>query len=202
MRLLTEAGIAVAPYQIVESAAEADPSFDGPYVVKLADVAHRTEHNAVRVRVSREGIADAIADLQRIAAADGLPSTIAIQAMVDGHGEAFIGITGRSELGPVVVFGLGGVFVEVFKRVGGRMAPFSEQDARELLAEFDDLGVLDGHRGKAAWDRDAIVATLMAASALAASGREWIDSIDINPLIITADGPVAVDGLALLREEH
>lgn len=202
MRMLTQAGIAVAPYLVVESAAEADPWFDGPYVVKLADVAHRTEHDAVRVRVPREGIGDAIADLQRIAAADGLPPTIAIQAMVDGHGEAFIGITGRSELGPVVVFGLGGVFVEVFKRVGGRMAPFTEQDARELLAEFDDLGVLDGHRGKAAWDQDAIVATLMSASALAASGREWIDSIDINPLIITPDGPVAVDGLALLHEEE
>lgn len=200
MELLQSAGIAVAPYQIVEDAEAAAPDFDGPYVVKLADVAHRTEHNAVRVGVTGEGIRDAIRDLQQIAAEDGLASTIAIQAMVKGHGEAFIGITGGSELGPVVVFGLGGIFVEVFKRVGGRIAPFSEEDAVELIAEFDDLGVLDGHRGKEAWDRESLVATILAASALAASGREWIDSIDINPLIVTADGPVAVDGLALLRD--
>lgn len=200
MELLESSGFAVAPYQIVGSAEEANPGFAGPYVVKLADVAHRTEHDAVRVGVAREGIAAAIAELQAIAAADGLPATIAIQAMVKGHGEAFIGITGSSELGPVVVFGLGGVFVEVFKRVGGRIAPFTEQDAVELIAEFDDLGVMDGHRGKAAWDRASIVAALLAASRLAASGREWIDSIDINPLIVTSDGLVAVDGLALLRE--
>lgn len=200
MELLASRGIAVAPYQIVQTAAEAEPAFDGPYVVKLADVAHRTEHNAVRVGVPREGIADAIDDLQRIAAADGLAPTIAIQAMVKGHGEAFIGITGSSELGPVVVFGLGGIFVEVFKRVGGRIAPFAEADAVELLAEFDDLGVLDGHRGRPAWDREALVKTLLAASELAANGRDWIDSIDINPLIVTDSGPVAVDGLALLRE--
>jgi len=200
MEMVREAGIAVAPYQIVERAEEADPDFDGPYVVKLADVAHRTEHDAVRIKVAREDIPAAIAELQAIAAKDGLPSTIAIQAMVAGHGEAFIGITGNSELGPVVVFGLGGIFVEVFKRVGGRMAPFSEQDAAELVAEFDDLGVMDGHRGAKPWNRDKIVETLMAASRLAASGRGWIDSIDLNPLIVTDDGPVAVDGLCLLAE--
>jgi len=120
--------------------------------------------------------------------------------MVKGHGEAFIGITGRSDLGPVVVFGLGGIFVEVFKRVGGRIAPFDEEDAVELIAEFDDLGVLEGHRGKEAWNRGDLVKTLLAASALAASGRDWMDSIDINPLIVTAEGLVAVDGLALIRE--
>ncbi len=67
--------------------------------------------------------------------------------MITAQGEAFIGIRGRSELGPVVAFGLGGVFVEVLGRVSGRLAPFTAADAAELIAEFDDLGVLDGVRG-------------------------------------------------------
>ena len=64
--------------------------------------------------------------------------------MIEADGEAFIGIRGHSELGPVVAFGLGGVFVEVLGRVSGRLAPFTAADAGEMLAEFDDLGVLAG----------------------------------------------------------
>lgn len=201
MEMIQNAGIAVAPYTIMARPDDPLPEFAGPYVVKLADVAHRTEHNAVRVGVARDDIPTTISLLQTIAAKDGLPSTIAVQAMVKGHGEAFIGIKGSSELGPVVVFGLGGIFVEVFKRVGGRIAPFAEKDAAELIAEFDDLGVLDGHRGAKPWDRAKLAETLLAASRLAAAGREWIDSIDLNPLIVTDDGPVAVDGLCLLTEQ-
>ena len=119
--------------------------------------------------------------------------------MISGHGEAFVGIKGESELGPVVAFGLGGVFVEVMGRVGGRMAPMTTDDATELIDEFSDTGVLDGFRGSPPWDRLPLASVLVAASLLAAGGRNWIESIDINPLIITADGPVAVDGLCLVR---
>jgi acyl-CoA synthetase (NDP forming) len=200
MQLLAEAGIPTAPYALVDSTADVGtPDFAGPYVVKLADVAHRTEHRAVRVGVTADELGPAAEDLRAIARADGLPAVIAIQPMVDGHGEAFIGINGNSELGPVVAFGLGGIFVELLKRIGGRMAPMTRPDAIDLISEFDNTGVLDGFRGAPRWDRDAVADTLVSASLLAASGRDWIDSIDINPLIITASGPVAVDGLCLLR---
>jgi acyl-CoA synthetase (NDP forming) len=200
MKLLRDAGIPVSPWHLVAGDGPVTaPPFDGPYVVKLADVAHRTEHGAVRVRVPADGLAAAVAELRQIAAADGLPPLVAVQPMVAGHGEAFVGIQGESELGPVVAFGLGGIFVEVMKRVGGRMAPMSDRDASELVDEFTDTGVLDGFRGAPAWDRAALAATLEAASRLAAGGRDWISSVDINPMIITPDGPVAVDGLCLVR---
>jgi len=200
MRLLALAGIPTAPYHLIdEGSPPVLPPFDGPFVVKLADLAHRTEHGAVRLDVSAADLAQAVVELRDLAVGQGLPSNIAVQPMVYGHGEAFIGLRGSTELGPVVAFGLGGVFVEVLGRVGGRMAPMSERDAAELLAEFDDLGVLQGFRGGREWDRSALVEVLTAAGRLAAAGRDWIESIDVNPLIVTDTGLVAVDGACFVR---
>jgi hypothetical protein len=162
-------------------------------VVKLADVAHRTEHGAVLTGISAADVAGAVETLRKIAARDGLPDTVALQPQLAGHGEAFIGLTGDTELGPMVAFGLGGVFVEIMKRVGGRLAPFSPAVAEELVAEFDDLGVIDGVRGMAPWDRAALIITLCNAGRLVAGGRRWIRSMDLNPLIVTQQGLVAVD---------
>jgi len=83
--------------------------------------------------------------------------------------------------------------------VSGRLAPLSNADAHELIAEFDDLGVLDGVRGQDAWDRGQLQEILVSVGHLAAAGREWIDTIDINPLIQGPNGLVAVDGLVVVR---
>lgn len=200
MDLLAASGIPTAPYHLIPNRGDATAvPFPGPYVVKLADVAHRTEHDAIRLEVDTDGLDGAVAELRAIAESAGLPALIAVQPMVAGYGEAFIGMTGAAELGPLVAFGLGGVFVEVMKRIGGRMAPMTSEDAAELIDEFTDTGRLDGFRGARVWDRGRLATVLVAASQLAAGGRDWIESIDVNPLIITSDGPVAVDGLCLVR---
>lgn len=202
MELFASVGILTAPYHLIAATDEASvPAFPGPYVVKLADVAHRTEHHAVRLNVAAGELSAAVDEMRAISAADGLPPLVAVQPMVAGLGEAFIGIKGSSELGPIVVFGLGGVFVEVLRRIGGRIAPITHADAADLIDEFSDTGVLDGYRGARPWDRGALADVLVAASRLAAGGRSWNESIDINPLIITADGPLAVDGLCLVHPE-
>lgn len=200
MMLLTQAGIPMAPYHLIE-AGQADHvvPFAGPYVVKLADVAHRTEHGAVKVNITADGIGAAVAELRAIAARDGLPPLIAVQPMVKSAGEAFVGIQGSTELGPLVVFGLGGIFVEVLKKVGGRMAPFGEEAAFELIDEFTETGLIDGFRGQLPWDRPQLAKIVVSAARLAAGGRDWIKSIDINPMLWTADGYCAVDGLCLIR---
>jgi acetate---CoA ligase (ADP-forming) len=194
MDVLASAGIAAAPFTLVPSDEDAAvPPFGGSYVVKLADVAHRTEHGAVLRGIAAADVADAVETLRKIAARDGLPDMVVIQPQLAGRGEAFIGLSSDTELGPMVAFGLGGVFVEVMKRVGGRLAPFAPTDAEELIAEFDDLGVIDGVRGMAPWDRAALVTTLCNAGRLVAGGRSWIRSMDLNPLIVTEQGLVAVD---------
>ena len=199
MELLTSVGVPTARFHIVESNEAVGVPFRGPYVVKLADLAHRSEHDAVRLGVDPAGLSSAVEELRDLAQRESLPSVVTIQEMVSGRGEAFVGVRGSSELGPVLAFGLGGIFVEVLKRVSGRLAPLSKDDAKELVAEFDDLGVLDGVRGQAAWDRDQLEGILVSVGQLAAAGRSWIDTIDINPLIQGPDGLVAVDGLVVLR---
>ena len=203
MALLAEHGIPVAPYHLAGPEADAGlvrPPFGGPYAVKLADVAHRTEHDAVRLEVGADGLAAAVAELRAIAARDNLAASVAIQPMLQARGEALLGIQGESELGPLVVLGLGGVFVEVLNRVGGRMAPFTAEVAGELIEEFADLKVMHGFRGRPGWDLDALAGILVAAGQLAARGREWIATLDINPLIYGPDGFGAVDALLLLRD--
>lgn len=200
MQLLADAGLPMAPFHLF-AADQADFAvpFAGPYVVKLADVAHRTEHGAVKINVAATDLDNAVGELRAIAAKDGLLPLIAVQPMVKSAGEAFIGIQGSTELGPLVVFGLGGIFVEVLKKVGGRMAPFSQDTALSLIDEFTECGLIDGFRGQLQWDRAQLANILTAAGQLAAAGRDWIDSIDINPMLWTAEGYCAVDGLCLVK---
>jgi acyl-CoA synthetase (NDP forming) len=200
MELLASNGIPIAPYHLIPADADVTvPEFAGPYVVKLADVGHRTEHGAVLLKITAEGLADAVATLRGIADRDNLAPLVAVQPMVEVRGEAFLGIQ-NGELGPMVVFGLGGIFVEVLKRVGGRMAPLRTSDAESLIAEFEDASIMHGFRGQPAWNLKALAGILVAAGNLASAGAEWIDSIDINPLVVTADGFLAVDALCIVRD--
>ena len=88
---------------------------------RRVDVAHRTEHDAVRLRVEAGGLAEAVAGLRAIAARDGLAASVAIQPMLEASGEALLGIQGESELGPLVVLGIlfhripeGGTIASIF----------------------------------------------------------------------------------------
>ncbi len=200
MRLLEENGIPVAPYQLITGDADVSaPSFAGPYVVKLADVAHRTEHGAVLLNIDTDGLGAAVEEMRAIARRDGLASVVAVQPMEPSRGEAFLGIQ-NGELGPMIVFGLGGIFVEVLKKVGGRMAPITRAQAEELITEFEDSKLMHGFRGQKPWNLAALAELLVSAGQLAAAGAGWIDSIDVNPLLVTDDGFLAVDALCLVRD--
>lgn len=202
MELLEAAGIPVAPYSLVPPGAELlPPPFAGPYVVKLADVAHRTEHGAVRVGVTADLLAATVDAMREIARGAGLPELVVIQSMVESHGEAFIGIT-NGELGPMVVFGLGGVLIEVLNKIGGRMAPFGRREAESLIAEFEDAKVMHGFRGQRPWNLDLLAGLLVSTSNLASSSSKWLESLDINPLVVTENGFVAVDALFLMRSAN
>jgi acyl-CoA synthetase (NDP forming) len=201
MALLSEAGVPTVPFVVVNpeiDAAHLEPGFGAPFVVKLADVAHRTEIGAVRVGVTNDVLSQVIRELRELAAEHDVPRTVVIQPQVSASAEVFVGIQ-ITELGPLVVFGIGGVFVNVLKRIGGRMAPFGAHEARALLEEFADLEIMQGFRGQGAWDLDELSAILVAAGHLAAAGFDWIDSIDMNPIILGPDGFVAVDILCLVK---
>jgi hypothetical protein len=122
-----------------------------------------------------------------------VPATVVVQAMVDGHGEAFVGIQGRSDFGAVLLFGRGGVLLELARKVDGRRLPLADGEAAALVAEV--AGGVGEIRGQEAWAEAPLVAAVEAVGRLWAANHAWLASADLNPLVVTPGGVVAVDAL-------
>lgn len=197
--LLQQHGIPVAAHGIIGPKEPASVDFEGPYAVKLADVPHRTELGAVALNVPQEKLDDAVARMRAIAVAHGTSEVVVVQPMTAARGELLLGIEGGSELGPMVVLGIGGILVELLGRVGGRPAPMTRADAESLIEEFRDLRLMHGYRGAEPWHLDQLADVLVGLGRLAAAGHDWIESFDVNPLLVTEDGLVAVDALCIVR---
>jgi acetate---CoA ligase (ADP-forming) len=185
MALLTEAGVPVAPYVVL--------------VVKLADVPHRTELGAVRLGVAPSDVAAAVAELRAIAAVEGVPDRVAVQAMVAGYGEAFGGLHCTTDLGPVVLLGIGGVLVEAAGKVGGRMLPVDGETAHDLAQEVAGAEVFAKLRGQRPWPVAAVADIVLGLDRLWRRHGAWLGSVDVNPLIVTDAGIIAVDALMVAR---
>lgn len=201
MELLARFGVPVAPYVIIDPADKVATKlpFDPPYVVKLADVPHRSDIGAVRLGVTADNLASVVAELRSLANRRGESPVVAVQRQYRISSELLVGVNATNELGPFVICGLGGVFVEVMRQVAGRLAPFDQAEALRLVAEVNRNGVLDGPRGTLPWPKAALASLLMQIGDLAIRASPWLDSIDINPLALAADGIVAVDGLVIVR---
>jgi acyl-CoA synthetase (NDP forming) len=119
---------------------------------------------------------------------------VTVQQMIPAGREVIVGINRDPTFGPLVMFGLGGIYVEVMKDVTFRMCPVSPEEARAMISEVKAFGLLRGARGEKAADIDAIVDTIVKVSALA-SDFEDILELDINPLMVMerGGGALAVD---------
>jgi acyl-CoA synthetase (NDP forming) len=201
MHLLTSAGITVAPWLVVAAADTVNPdavaALGDRLVVKLADVPHRTELGAVRVGVTPADVPVLVEEMRAIARAHHVEANVAVQAMVAGHAEAFAGLQCHTGLGPVVLLGLGGVLVEVMRQVGGRFLPLDDASASGLADEV--AGAVGRLRGQQPWPIDAVTAAVRGLDELWRRHGAWLDSVDVNPLIVTADGVIAVDALMIVR---
>lgn len=112
--------------------------------------------------------------------------------MVDGL-QCIVGMNKDPQFGPAVMFGLGGIFVEVLKDVSFRIVPFGEDEAKRLVGEIKAKKLLDGYRGQGA-HKESIIKTLMAIQKIA----EYVKEVDINPLITNKDGSYAVDARIII----
>jgi succinyl-CoA synthetase beta subunit len=196
MARVEAAGIPIAPFVVLGDGVDDDPALAalGPRLaVKLADVPHRTELGAVRLDVTPEGVRAAARELREVALRHGVPSTVAVQPMVAGYGEAFIGVQARSDLGAILLFGRGGILLELAAKVDGRLLPLEPGAAEALVGEVvTGVGAL---RGQRPWDAEPLVRVVEAAGALWQANHDWLASMDLNPLVLTDDGVVAVDAL-------
>ncbi len=199
--LLEEAGIAVAPFRTVgdpSMAREAAASIGFPVVLKAfgADLLHKSEVGAVAVGLRDAAEVGRAADAmgERLATAGVRPEGYLVQRHVCGGREAILGITRDAAVGSLVMVGLGGVAVEVWKDVSFRVAPILRSDAEAMLAELRGRRLLGAFRGQPAGDVDALAQALVRLGALAAAHPE-IAECDVNPLLVLPEGRgcVAVD---------
>lgn len=205
MALLTDVGIAVAPFAIIGVDDDVDADALRPLgpqvVVKLADVPHRTELGGVSIGVPAEDVHAEVDRLREVAAEHAVPATVAVQAMVAGHGEAFGGLQCRTGLGPVVLLGRGGVQVETAGGVRGRLLPADARAVAGLVDEVAGPHVFASLRGQRPWALDPLHRTVEALGELWNRHRGWLGSADLNPLIVTDHGLVAVDALFVVATD-
>ncbi|PKN04585.1 MAG: carboxylate--amine ligase [Deltaproteobacteria bacterium HGW-Deltaproteobacteria-9] len=169
-----------------------------PVVLKGSSptLTHKTEMGMVRVNLkNKQDVAQAYDELMdKDIRVDG----ILIQEMVKGNREFVIGLTRDPQFGPCVMFGIGGIFTEALKDVSFRVAPLTDDDAREMIHEIRAVKLLGAFRGENAVDEDVLVKALVGIGELGMTHDE-IAEIDINPLIVTEGKPVAVDALVILE---
>ena len=116
--------------------------------------------------------------------------------------ETVMGVIDDPVFGPAVMFGLGGVFVEVLKDVTFRLAPFGVDEAHRMIDEIQGRTMLDGMRGQPPADIDALAQALAALSVFAHANTGQIESIDVNPFIVMPKGAVAVDALIIPKAQN
>jgi acetyltransferase len=120
----------------------------------------------------------------------------------EGGQEVLVGMNRDPQFGPLVTFGLGGIYVETLKDVTFRVAPFSLQEAEEMLSEIRAHAILDGVRGQPPLDKAAIVDTLMRIAQLVQDYPEIVE-LDINPLVVYPEGQgaIAIDMRLVLMDK-
>lgn len=171
-----------------------------PVVLKGCSPAltHKTERQLVALKLRDEKeIAEAFEGITKRA---GEPMDgVLVQEMVGGSRELVVGLTRDEQFGPCAMLGLGGIFVEVLKQVTFRIAPLEERDALEMMDELPGKKILDAFRGEPPVDRKALAKILINIGNIGLE-NDAVKEIDVNPLIIAGDKPVAVDALVVLGE--
>lgn len=211
-KVLQAYGIPVTEEILVQSAAaaaEAAGTIGYPVVLKIEspDILHKTEAGGVLLNLSdaaavEEGYALIVKRAREYNSAARLDGVL-VQKMLEPGLEVILGLKKDPLFGQTVLLGLGGIFVELLKDVSIRTAPLREADARAMIEELQGKALFDGVRGQRPRDREALIAIMMKLSRLAVELDEEIAELDINPLIVYADGEgaVAADGLIVLAED-
>ena len=200
-RLLAAYGIPVTREREIEEPddlAAATREIGYPLVMKgcSPNVTHKTEKGLIRIGIrDDEEARNAFASLKEAMGTFG--GNILVQEMVRGQRELVMGLTRDIQFGPCVMFGLGGIFTEILRDISFRVAPLERWDALEMMAEIKGHNILGNVRGLPPADRDILVNMLVALGKIGLENEEIME-IDINPIILKGDTPIAVDALVVL----
>ena len=206
--LLARAGVPVLPERICATAEDAVAAADAlgyPVVMKILseDIPHKTEVGGVLLNLAdADAVARGFAEVMRRARAakpDARLDGVLVAPMATGGVETIIGVQRDPVFGPMVMFGLGGVAVELFKDVAFATAPLTPDRAEALIDAVRGSRLLEGWRGGPALDRARLVQVLCDLSAFAVAHQDEIEGIEVNPFLVRADGGWALDALVTPR---
>jgi hypothetical protein len=207
-RLVAAFGIDVPRGVVVAGAADIEAAASGlapPFAVKLVspDAVHKSDIGAVRVGIADAAAASrAVEDMASIATRLGLRvDGYLIEEMAPKGRELVVGGALDARFGPIVMLGIGGIFVEIFEDIAFRVCPIDAADAADMLDELKGARLLGPVRGMRGVNRDAVMAALLAvggAEGLLMRAGGTIREVDINPLIASEEGAMAADVRVLL----
>ena len=206
-QLLAAFGIPTVPEVVATTAAEAVAAAESvgwPVALKVlsADIAHKSDLGLVELGVTTpEAVAltfDRLTASARRQSPGAQVRGIVVQPVVGGAvAEVILGLSQQAPFGPTILFGLGGIFTEVFEDVAFRVPPFTRESARAMVEEIKGAKLLHGIRGRPAGDIEALVDVIMHFQELALQVGDRIIELDVNPLLVLPEGQgvVAVDAL-------
>ncbi|WP_435181115.1 acetate--CoA ligase family protein [Halorussus sp. AFM4] len=209
--LLADAGVETPSFRVAadaEAAADAAAELGLPVVVKVSSpaVTHKSEWaDGAGVAVgldSREAVREAADRIFAAADEQDVDADVLVEEArdVEAGTEVIVGGLRDPSFGPVVLTGLGGVFTEVYEDTSHRIAPIDRAEAREAIGELTAARLLEGFRGREPADVDALADVVVAVGDLVVE-RDEIAEVDVNPVLTTGDGAVALDALVVLEGE-
>jgi len=206
-QILKEAGINTTEIKLARTKKEATSlakELGFPVVLKIVspDVLHKTDAGGVKLNLKNEEevakaydeIISSVKKHQPNANIQG----VAVQNMARQGIEVIIGMNKDPQFGPVLMFGLGGILVEVLKDVSFRIVPLTRRDAREMIREIKGYPILEGYRGQEPANIAILEEMLLKVSDFV-ENRPQIKELDINPIFAYKDGAVAVDARVILE---
>jgi acetyl-CoA synthetase (ADP-forming) len=195
--LLREAGIPTTDFQVVSKFEELDlKKLKSLVVLKVCSpsILHKTDVGGVVLDVSKDQLEQEFRKMKEKFPDD----KILVESHQDRRVEVIVGLINDPTFGLTIMFGLGGIYTEVYKDVTFRIVPIKKEDAEEMLKEIKAAPILEGFR-RIKVDRDAIINILMKVSALGEKYMDKIDQMDLNPVFVREKGASVVDAKLLLR---
>jgi acetate---CoA ligase (ADP-forming) subunit beta len=206
--MLKKAGVAVTETRLAASKEEAlkiSRELGFPVVLKIVspDVVHKSDSGGVKLNLKNAEEAGKAYDEIMASVKKAYPEAkilgVSVQAMARPGVETIIGVSKDKQFGPVIMFGLGGVWVELLKDVSFRLAPISGYDASEMIREIKGYKLLTGFRGQPPVKIPELEKMLLAVSEFIAANPQ-VNELDLNPVFASADGAVAVDARIVVAD--
>jgi len=188
-----------------EEAVKIAKAVEYPVVLKIVspDIVHKSDAGGVKVNIKsddevRKAFQEIIENAERYDPRAEIMG-VYVQHMEPWGTETIIGSVNDAQFGPTVMFGLGGIFVEILKDVTFRIAPFSKDEALDMVKEINGYGILKGARGEKPKDIEAIAEAVSRLSQLVWDFRDYIKEVDANPVIVYEKGLSVVDARIILK---